>query len=890
MPGVLDPKSSGGESSTGGGSSIDTAQVQAIVDSSISAAKPDIVQSAIDTVTPQIDTKVNGAVTAVKPTVVTDVEADLNATMDSKIQTQVQSQLGQSVIDEVTLQFDDREPLIEQNVMTAVQQDMSNFVETSLDARQPTIVQQVKDQLNPDLDLLLQAHEPDMVAQVTAATNTNIDQLVDVAVQTHYPDIVAAMWADADTQIQTELSDAFQAERATIVGQVLNSIGDVDRAEVIIATNRGIKANAQHHFTGGSIAQGSTTFTDLGAVFADTDIGKLIYVVGAGANGSTMASVIASRTDIRTVELQDPAAVGVTNAEYLYGTDDTAAWVALLDTLFDNMVSCLVIPYGLSLTDPLAVKNNTKIMGMQNITWGQKQVGNTSGLLLKPGAKGPGLIYGVNNAVVNVQLDRVVLDGADRFHPNTVTRYTGGSVTKDSNLFNAVNGTFTAADVGKKLVVYAAGATTGGDFVGTIFAVNSPTQVVVDTAVDPHPFAVTLNNLAYSYGFYTSQGTDGVTILGSNVFNAASASFTAEDVGRAIELTAVMTPTWTGDGRGELLSTVIKAVNSPTQVVLESTVDLALTSVRWRVGMMHGVYQKAQTVGQQTAWDFDNVLVRNVSGTGIVVNALQRGNKMFRTYTYRARGIGMLINSSYNELIQSGTLESGGDGATILKAGNKLTNFNSISNNGNGVYIGVGGENTQLTACQVDQNDRNGVLCFARGLQSVSMRMNSNSQCANGVYSDIAYTRRYATGVVGTTPAGCSLVAGYWVLNGNGNKPAWGVESAGPNTIHGGTGVQYDASTSPFATAAISQPAVFGMQSSFAMEAGTQVTLVDNNAFSSKGINGTKLGLAATEKWGFYGAVPIARPTVSGKSSTSTAVKSIASALAALGLVTNNIT
>jgi len=53
--------------------------------------------------------------------------------------------------------------------------------------------------------------------------------------------------------------------------------------------------------------------------------------------------------------------------------------------------------------------------------------------------------------------------------------------------------------------------------------------------------------------------------------------------------------------------------------------------------------------------------------------------------------------------------------------------------------------------------------------------------------------------------------------------------------------------------------------------------------------DGQQVGNSATGKIGFYGKVPIVKPTVSGSVSTGAAVSSIAVALAALGLVTNSL-
>lgn len=52
--------------------------------------------------------------------------------------------------------------------------------------------------------------------------------------------------------------------------------------------------------------------------------------------------------------------------------------------------------------------------------------------------------------------------------------------------------------------------------------------------------------------------------------------------------------------------------------------------------------------------------------------------------------------------------------------------------------------------------------------------------------------------------------------------------------------------------------------------------------------DGARFGSASTEKISFYGATPIVRPALSGSVSSNACVSTIVTALANLGLVTNN--
>ena len=81
--------------------------------------------------------------------------------------------------------------------------------------------------------------------------------------------------------------------------------------------------------------------------------------------------------------------------------------------------------------------------------------------------------------------------------------------------------------------------------------------------------------------------------------------------------------------------------------------------------MVHGIYQFAGASEQTAGWSFEHVFVRYTSGIGLVTGYRQRGNKLYRTYFYRCRGVGALINSSNNEIDLSASIQCGGDGVTV---------------------------------------------------------------------------------------------------------------------------------------------------------------------------------------------------------------------------------
>jgi hypothetical protein len=76
---------------------------------------------------------------------------------------------------------------------------------------------------------------------------------------------------------------------------------------------------------GCSIASGSKTLTCPGTSFAGTDVGKDIYVQGAGRSGASLASTIAAINSVTQVSLADNAATTASGSSALWATDDTAA-------------------------------------------------------------------------------------------------------------------------------------------------------------------------------------------------------------------------------------------------------------------------------------------------------------------------------------------------------------------------------------------------------------------------------------------------------------------------------------------------------------------------------------------------------------------------------------
>lgn len=658
----------------------------------------------------------------------------------------------------------------------------------------------------------------------------------------------------------------------------------------------GAKFDAIRTFGGGVTTQGSAALSDTSASFVQADIGKLIYVAGAGANGACLASRIASVQSSTAITLADSASVTLSSAHYIYGTDDSQAWLSAFSAIGDNAACTIVMPYGLSLTDAVPVKTNMRLEGTNADGWAFRNSRRACGILIKPDSRARGGVYGVNGSVGNAFLDGFYIDGAFRFRTNAICRYSGATTAAGSNTVTFTNGAFTAADVGKTIVVFGAGvggALQEGGYVGEITAVTDANTVTVLDAQNPATKAV--SNAAYCYGFYDQFGSDGVTTSGSSTFTAASAQFTQYDVGKAIDLFDVMAPVWgtgalnDGDNKGEFLSCHIVAVNSATSVTLSTKPELSLSSVKWRIGHTNGVYMQEAPLSQDSMWDVGKLNILYTAGHGYVMGNWQRAQRINNLNAWQCIGYGVVMLSSDNVVDQMMTAYCGLDGVYVNQSTNRFVNIDSFNNEGNGMYFAGYGSMCTVIGGSIDYNGKNGICAFAKGTRvSGGTRFTSNSQKKHGAYSDLTLSRRYVGGVTRAVRSGCQ----YWgafheqSTGSNTNRPNWLVDAVGGWGVRG-TGVQYDPDTSTgmYVTSPTTSGTTFSSgHASSALEAGVTITYRDNNTLSFQG-GGTKLGASVTEKLAFYGSTPIVKPTVTGSKGSNAALTSLMTQLAALGIV-----
>lgn len=115
----------------------------------------------------------------------------------------------------------------------------------------------------------------------------------------------------------------------------------------------------------GAITSGLTAFTSAGASFTTADIGKVIQVAGAGAAGVPLNTTIAGFVSSTAVTLTAAASTTVSGATYIYGTNDTTAIQAAINTVTPpGYPSTVFMPNGIyMLTSGLTISSNVTLFG-----------------------------------------------------------------------------------------------------------------------------------------------------------------------------------------------------------------------------------------------------------------------------------------------------------------------------------------------------------------------------------------------------------------------------------------------------------------------------------------------------------------------------------------------
>lgn len=142
----------------------------------------------------------------------------------------------------------------------------------------------------------------------------------------------AAITAKALTDVQSALAGIESGEH--LPSSVVSvSTAYAENGLLSTVQSYGAVCNAISSATGVTTTGASAaTLTDPNAAFASTDVGKVISINGAGTAGTQLVTTIATFISTTQVTLSTPASTAVSPASYVYGTDDTVAIQAAINS------------------------------------------------------------------------------------------------------------------------------------------------------------------------------------------------------------------------------------------------------------------------------------------------------------------------------------------------------------------------------------------------------------------------------------------------------------------------------------------------------------------------------------------------------------------------------
>lgn len=239
------------------------------------------------------------------------------------------------------------------------------------------------------------------VADTASATRAALDATYGPAAQAASPELGAAFvpkWKAATTypygSVVVSPNGSLVTARSTHTSGATFDITawEPQAGTAVNVLDYGAVADGVRKTSGGNITSGSTTFTSSVVNFSGKDVGKRLWVLGAGAGSSVLSTTIASVGGANSVTLANAASTTVANGQFVYGTLNRAAFQAASDKAKTNGGTVFVPPQGIYLIEAAfnlwsrvrlvggsAAPNGCVLMAAPGITGSVLKLGATDG-------------------------------------------------------------------------------------------------------------------------------------------------------------------------------------------------------------------------------------------------------------------------------------------------------------------------------------------------------------------------------------------------------------------------------------------------------------------------------------------------------------------------------
>lgn len=293
---------------------------------------------------------------------------------------------------------------------------------------------------------------------------------------------------------------------------------------------------------------------------------------------------------------------------------------------------------------------------------------------------------------------------------------------------------------------------------------------------------------------------------------------------------------------------------------------------------IHGVALPDRASGLDPKWVFQHVYMKSFTGDGFRFGEFQRANRLIDAIVWQCDGNGVSLWGTDNTLVSCIIGQNGGDGINVDAELQHIIGCDVFSND-NGLNItDDAAKSVMALNCSFDLNGKNGVFSAGVLTTILQCRFSGNSFDADGsTLSGLGTTAdiNLNFGAGRAMPYGCALVGNNFSASAaTSNRPVWNIVANGGESVAGVANMP--ATTGTLATSGFINVTPVLLPASFAINEGSSVVFGTNT--------GGRLGSAANQKIGFWGATPVIQQTVTGSRGGNAALADLMSKLATIGI------